>query len=142
MLKAFKEGMKWAMGNKPETTRTNYKFKARYSLTERKDKAKSRIEKYKSKGLNCVPVVIENADGATIGEVLRCNYMADRELTMARLMWQIRKTIKLGEAESIYFMIANTHIPNSKDKIGVIYDKYKDEDGFLYISFAGENTFG
>jgi hypothetical protein len=23
-----------------------------------------------------------------------------------------------------------------------IYEKYKDEDGFLYITYSGENTFG
>ena len=23
-----------------------------------------------------------------------------------------------------------------------IYDEHKDEDGFLYISYSGENTFG
>ncbi len=23
-----------------------------------------------------------------------------------------------------------------------IYEKYKDEDGFLYVTYSGENTFG
>lgn len=26
--------------------------------------------------------------------------------------------------------------------MGVIYDEHKDEDGFLYIAYSGENTFG
>jgi GABA(A) receptor-associated protein len=26
--------------------------------------------------------------------------------------------------------------------MGHIYEKYKDEDGFLYITYSGENTFG
>ena len=26
--------------------------------------------------------------------------------------------------------------------MGSIYEEHKDEDGFLYISYSGENTFG
>ena len=26
--------------------------------------------------------------------------------------------------------------------MGSIYDEHKDEDGFLYIAYSGENTFG
>jgi GABA(A) receptor-associated protein len=26
--------------------------------------------------------------------------------------------------------------------MGAIYEEHKDEDGFLYIAYSGENTFG
>ena len=26
--------------------------------------------------------------------------------------------------------------------LSAIYDEYKDEDGFLYMTYSGENTFG
>lgn len=26
--------------------------------------------------------------------------------------------------------------------MGVIYSEHKDEDGFLYVAYSGENTFG
>lgn len=28
------------------------------------------------------------------------------------------------------------------DLVSNIYERYKDEDGFLYITYSGENTFG
>jgi GABA(A) receptor-associated protein len=33
-------------------------------------------------------------------------------------------------------------MPHTAGLISSYYHKYKDEDGFLYISYSGENTFG
>lgn len=30
----------------------------------------------------------------------------------------------------------------SSSTMGAIYEEHKDEDGFLYIAYSGENTFG
>ena len=30
----------------------------------------------------------------------------------------------------------------SSATMGAIYEEHKDEDGFLYIAYSGENTFG
>ena len=34
-----------------------------------------------------------------------------------------------------------TFVPNSAS-VGEVYDEHRDEDGFLYVQFSGENTFG
>lgn len=31
---------------------------------------------------------------------------------------------------------------DSSSTMGAIYEEHKDEDGFLYIAYSGENTFG
>ena len=36
----------------------------------------------------------------------------------------------------------NETMPTTGDNIANLYSKYKDEDGFLYVTYAGENTFG
>ena len=36
----------------------------------------------------------------------------------------------------------NGSLPQSTDTMNVLYDKHKDQDGFLYIQYSGENTFG
>jgi GABA(A) receptor-associated protein len=33
-------------------------------------------------------------------------------------------------------------IPNSAELMIKIYEEQKDEDGFLYVTYSGENTFG
>ena len=33
-------------------------------------------------------------------------------------------------------------MPCNGDMIEIIYNKHVDEDGFLYVEYSGENTFG
>ena len=36
----------------------------------------------------------------------------------------------------------NNIIPPQHELVSTIYDEHKDNDGFLYITYSGENTFG
>ena len=44
--------------------------------------------------------------------------------------------------KSIYLFVDNKVIPATSSILGVIYKMYKDDDGFLYIGYGGESTFG
>ena len=33
-------------------------------------------------------------------------------------------------------------MPPSNETLDITYNKFRDEDGFLYISYTNENTFG
>ena len=67
--------------------------------------------------------------------------MIPDDLESTAFFFVIRKRLKLKESEAMYFfvngksLIANAYMSE-------IYNKYKDEDGFLYIYYSGENTFG
>jgi GABA(A) receptor-associated protein len=39
----------------------------------------------------------------------------------------------------LYFLLRSVH---AASLLSAIYEEYKDEDGFLYITYSGENTFG
>jgi GABA(A) receptor-associated protein len=45
-------------------------------------------------------------------------------------------------AEQAIFLFVNGVIPPTAALMNTIYEEHKDEDGFLYISYSGENTFG
>ena len=40
------------------------------------------------------------------------------------------------------FIFVNDILPPTAALISTIYEEHKDEDGFLYILYSGENTFG
>ena len=44
--------------------------------------------------------------------------------------------------EQALFIFINSTIYTSKTLISKVYEERKSEDGFLYITYAGENTFG
>ena len=68
-------------------------------------------------------------------------YLVPTDLNMAQFMYVIRKRIKLKAEESIYVFI-NNKIMASNTLLSRKKKKYKDEDGFLYVTYTAENTFG
>lgn len=49
--------------------------------------------------------------------------------------------VKLDAHQSLFYLIRDTLVSPS-DVMGTLYEKYKDDDGFLYIVYTTENTFG
>ena len=56
-------------------------------------------------------------------------------------MYVIRRRIKLSPEESIYLFV-NNKIPTTSSLLSHIYEFNKSPDGFLYIIYSGESTFG
>lgn len=56
-------------------------------------------------------------------------------------MYVIRKRIKLPSEKAIFIFI-NDILPPTAALMSTIYEEHKDEDGFLYVLYSGENTFG
>ena len=60
-------------------------------------------------------------------------------------MFIIRKQIEttnINQSGYGLFLFTNGIIPSIVEKMGNVYNKYKDDDGYLYINYAFENTFG
>lgn len=56
-------------------------------------------------------------------------------------MYVIRKRIKLSPEKAIFIFVGNV-LPPTAAMMSSVYDQNKDDDGFLYITYSGENTFG
>eukprot|EP01083_Nonionella_stella_P065059 170132_1 len=115
----------------------DFAFKKQHSLQERQSKATRVLSKYNDR----VPVICERDPHSCIKDMERCKILVPRELTMAQFVKVIRKRIELGCEQSIFLFINDTLVPNGKMMIDV-YEEHKDADGFLYISYAAENSFG
>lgn len=63
------------------------------------------------------------------------------DLTVGQFIYVIRKRIKLPPERAIFIFVDNV-IPPTAALMSTVYEVQKDEDGFLYITYSGENTFG
>lgn len=68
-------------------------------------------------------------------------YLVPADLTCSQFMYVIRKRLKLPSEQGIYLFV-NGVIPSSSAMLNAIYEEHKDPDGFLYMTYSGENTFG
>lgn len=115
------------------------RFKEKCTLEQRRNES-SRIKlKYPDR----VPIIVERAEGCVnIEEITKHKYLVPKDLTMGQLTYVIRKKIPKMEAHIGMFIFLNKEMPSNGDMIDVIYNRYADEDGFLYVEYSGENTFG
>ena len=68
-------------------------------------------------------------------------YLVPNSITAGQFMYVIRKRITLGPEQAIFLFVKNT-VLSATTLMSDVYEKYKNEDGFLYITFSGENCFG
>ena len=71
----------------------------------------------------------------------KTKYLVPNNLTVGELVYVIRKRMKLEPEKAIFFFINET-IPNTSLQLSQLYESHKNEDGFLYMKYSSENTFG
>jgi GABA(A) receptor-associated protein len=67
--------------------------------------------------------------------------LVPNDLTVGQFQFVIRKRIKLDSQKALFIFI-NGKLPITSELLKNVYEKEKDDDGFLYVGYAGENTFG
>jgi GABA(A) receptor-associated protein len=72
---------------------------------------------------------------------IRQKYLVPSDLTVGQFVYVIRKRIKLAPEKAIFIFVDEV-LPATAALMSAIYEEHKDEDGFLYVSYSGENTFG
>ncbi len=112
-------------------------FKKKYSFEKRLEESRDIIEKYTGR----VPIIVEKHHDCTLPTVDKCKYLVPKDMTIMEFMYVVRKRIELKPSQSLFITINNTLTGGNKT-IRDIYSDKKDEDGFLYVVYTSENTFG
>lgn len=88
-----------------------------------------------------MPVICEGVENSDIPEIDKRKYLVPLNLTVGQFVYVIRKRIKLPSEKAI-FIFVNDILPPTAEFFSKVYEEHKDEDGFLYVLYSGENTFG
>eukprot|EP00897_Mesotaenium_endlicherianum_P001140 jgi/Mesen1/11026/ME000098S10413 len=112
-------------------------FKQEHSLDKRQAEAARIRDKYPDR----IPVIVEKARKSDIPDIDKKKYLVPADLTVGQFVYVIRKRIKLNPEKAIFIFVDNI-LPPTAALMASIYEEHKDQDGFLYITYSGENTFG
>lgn len=88
-----------------------------------------------------IPIICERSLRSDIPEIEKKKYLVPGDLTVGQFIFIIRKRVDLPPERAI-FLFVNGTIPPTAVLMSVIYSENRDKDGFLYIQYSGENTFG
>ncbi|EGX89232.1 Light chain 3 (LC3) [Cordyceps militaris CM01] len=86
-------------------------------------------------------VICEKVEKSDIATIDKKKYLVPSDLTVGQFVYVIRKRIKLSPEKAIFIFVDEV-LPPTAALMSSIYEEHKDEDGFLYITYSGENTFG
>jgi len=112
-------------------------FKEDFSLDRRKSESDKIMLKYPSR----IPIIVEKGKGCEFNDIDKKKYLVPKDMNMNQFIYVVRRRISLEPSQSL-FLLVNNQLCSSNVSLFDIYEKHADKDGFLYIKYSSENTFG
>jgi GABA(A) receptor-associated protein len=114
-------------------------FKNKYSFEERQSEA-TRI---RSRYTDRIPIICQKAKYANRAcpTIDKTKYLIPADLTIGQFIWVIRTRLQIPQHKALFMFIDGVIPPVSK-LISRIDTDHRDKDGFVYMYYNMENTFG
>ncbi|OBZ75143.1 Autophagy-related protein 8 [Grifola frondosa] len=120
-----------------------------FAIEKRKAEAGRIRQKYPDR----IPVICEKADKTDIPTIDKEKYLVPSVQFLSFLIahdWDLIHAPgpdRWSEAdqarpEKAIFIFVDEVLPPAAALMSAMYEEHRDEDGFLYVSYSGENTFG
>ena len=113
------------------------KFKAEFAFVARQQESQRIRLKYPDR----TPIICEKLNNLTKNELDKKKYLVASDLTCGQFLYIIRKRMQLP-AEKALFLFVKGIIPPIHTTLYDLDTRYRDDDGFLYLSYSEENVFG
>ena len=72
----------------------------------------------------------------------KTKFLVPQDLQMAKFLAVIRNRMRVGQTQAFYLIINNKTLASMTKTMAEIYKENKDEDGFLYVTYASQEMFG
>lgn len=87
-------------------------------------------------------IVLQQENKSNIPILNQYKFLVPSDLTVAQFMFVLRKRLKLDQAKAIFIFVSKYTLLNGSISLDLVYTQHKSDDGFLYVTLTGENTFG
>ena len=88
-----------------------------------------------------IPIIVNKEKISLLPDLKKNKYLVPKDMVISQFIFIIRKNLTLSSSEALFITI-NDKLCQSNKKIIDLYEEEKNEDGFLYIIYSSENTFG
>ncbi|KAI9123263.1 hypothetical protein K1719_006152 [Acacia pycnantha] len=112
-------------------------FKNEFTFEERLKESQSIAAKYPDR----VPVIIEKYSRTDLPELDKKKYLVPRDMSIGQFIHILSSRLRLPPGKALFIFVKNT-LPQTANLMDAVYEAYKDDDGFLYMCYSSEKTFG
>ncbi|KAF8008259.1 hypothetical protein BT93_K2050 [Corymbia citriodora subsp. variegata] len=112
-------------------------FKEEFTFEERLDESRDIIAKYP----NRVPVIVEKYSRTKLPDMEKKKFLVPRDMSVGQFIHILSCRLHVPPGKALFVFVKNT-LPQTASLMDSVYESYKDEDGFLYMCYSSEKTFG
>lgn len=113
------------------------RFKAENSLVKRRSESARMRAKFPGR----IPVILDARPNSQVPAIDKSKFLVPADLTVGQFAYVVRRRISLSPAQAMFLYVRNV-LPVSSLSFSELDAEHHDEDGFLYVTYSGENTFG
>lgn len=112
-------------------------FKRENSIEKRMKESSRILEKFPDR----IPVICEPSARSSHLKIDKKKFLVPKDLTISHFIIIIRGRLKLDASVALFFVVGDI-VASSTTTLDDLYYNHADQDGFLYLTFSEENTFG
>lgn len=112
-------------------------YKEDASFRERRNESQRVTAKYRDR----VPIIIERK-GSDTPVLSKRKFLVPNDLLCSQLFYVIRKKLRMAPESALFFCYDNNTMVSGTTPAHEAFQRHSDADGFLYMFFSVENTFG
>nr|CAD7264561.1 unnamed protein product [Timema shepardi] len=72
----------------------------------------------------------------------KTKFLVPQEITMSQFVSIIRNRMQLGSTQAFYLLVNNRSMLSLSKTLAEVYNEYRADDGFLYLTYASQEVFG
>ncbi|AES61582.1 putative autophagy protein Atg8 ubiquitin [Medicago truncatula] len=112
-------------------------FQNEFTFEQRLEESRDIIAKYPDR----IPVIVEKYTKCDLPHLEKKKYLVPRDLSVGHFIHILSSRLNLPAGKALFVFVKNT-LPQTASMMDSVYRSFKDEDGFLYLYYSTEKTFG
>jgi len=72
---------------------------------------------------------------------LNVRFLVPRDMSVGQFIYILSARLHLSPGKALFVFVNNT-LPQTAALMDSVYESYKDDDGFVYMCYSSEKTFG